>query len=123
MEDTSSSKNLAIEVAKFLEDHKGLNTVALYIGNRSSFTDCFVITTATSDGHMRGLYKNVIEMLAERKIGLLHRRKNIDDEGWLLLDCGNLIIHLMNEEKRAFYDLERLWFEGESLFQSSSKSS
>lgn len=123
MEDTSNSKQLAVEVAKYLEDHKGLNTVALYIGNRSSFTDCFVITTATSEGHMRGLYKNVLEMLAERKISLLHRRKNIDDEGWLLLDCGNLIIHLMNEEKRNFYDLERLWFEGESLFQSSSKSS
>ena len=72
---------------------------------------------------MRGLYKNILDMLADKKIDLLHRKKNIDDTGWLLMDCGGLIIHLMTEEKRSFYDLERLWFEGENLFHSSSKSS
>jgi len=124
MEDTANnSKAVAVEIARFIEDHMRRDTIAVYIGEKSSFTDCFVITTAASEAQMRGLYGNITEMLEEKKIDLLHRRKNIDDDGWLLIDCGFLVIHVMTEEKRSFYDLERLWFEGEKLYHSSSKSS
>lgn len=123
MEDTANSRTLALEVAKFLEDHKGQDTVALYIGEKSSFTDCFVITTASSEAHMRGLRNNLLHMLDQRNIPVLHRRKSAVSDGWMLLDCGILVIHVMTEEKRLFYELERLWFEGEVLYQSSSKSS
>lgn len=112
-----------MDVAEFLDSHKGGDTVALFIGAISSFTDCFVITTATSEAHMRGLRKNLLDMLGERKIDLPHRKRSAVGDGWMLLDCGNLVIHVMTQEKRAFYDLERLWFEGEILYQSSSKSS
>ncbi|MDR3200287.1 MAG: ribosome silencing factor [Spirochaetales bacterium] len=123
MDDTANSKTLAQRVARAIEEHKGLDTVALYIGQRSSFTDCFVITTVTSDAHMRGLRKNILDYLAEEGVRPYHRKKSIGDEGWLVMDCGALVIHLMTQEKRAFYDLERLWFEGELIFHSSSKSS
>jgi ribosome-associated protein len=117
------SKNLARELALYIDDHKGVDTVALYIGEKSSFTDCFVITTASSEGHLKGLYNNILELLKAKKIDLLHRKKNMDNTGWVLIDCGNVIIHLMTQEKRSFYDLEKLWFEGETFFHSSSKSS
>ena len=123
MEDIANSKTLAGQIACFIEEHKGMDTVALYIGAQSSFTDCFVIATVASDAHMRGIHKNMLEFLKERNVNLQHRRKSIGDEGWLILDCGTVVIHLMTQEKRNFYDLERLWFEGEILFQSSSKSS
>ena len=123
MEDTVNSKTLAVEIAKAIEEHKGLDTVALYLGERCSFTDCFVITTVTSSGHLRGLYKNLRELLASRGVALAHKKKALDDEGWVLLDCGTLVIHIMTKEKRDFYDLERLWFEAEALYHSSSKSS
>jgi ribosome-associated protein len=121
--DDTASKDLARDLAEFIDEHKGMDTVALYIREKSSFTDCFVITTASSEGHLRGLYNNILDMLKEKKIALLHRKKNIDDTGWVLLDCGSVIIHLMTQEKRNFYDLERLWFEGEVFYHSSSKSS
>ena len=57
-----------MEVAEFLDSHKGGDTVALFIGAISSFTDCFVITTATSEAHMRGLRKNLLDMLGEGKL-------------------------------------------------------
>lgn len=123
MDDTVNSADLAHDVACFIDEHKGLNTIALDLGEHCSFTDCFVISTVSSEGHMRGLYRNVREYLAEKKIDLMNKKKNIDDEGWLLIDCGNLVIHLMTDEKRQFYDLERLWFESVVLYQSSSKSS
>jgi ribosome-associated protein len=123
MDDIANSKKRAQQIARFIEDHKGLSTAALYIGERSSFTDCFVITTVSSEAHMRGLHKNLLDFLTAEGISLQHRKKSIGGEGWLVLDCGTIIIHLMTEEKRNFYDLERLWFEGESLFQSSSNPS
>jgi ribosome-associated protein len=122
MDATANSKILAQNIARVIEEHKGLDTIALYIGQQSSFTDCFVITTVTSDAHMRGLRKNLLDFLAEEKVDLHHRKKGIGDEGWLILDCGSVVIHLMMNDKRAFYDLERLWFEGEIIFHSSSKS-
>ena len=123
MEGIANSKELAIEVAKAIAEHKGMNTVALYLGERCSFTDCFVITTVGSSGHLRGLYKNLRDFLDLHGVALAHKKKGLDDEGWILLDCGTLVIHIMTQEKRDFYDLERLWFEAEVLYHSSSKSS
>jgi ribosome-associated protein len=119
----AASKALARRIALLIEEHRGLATTALYIGERSSFTDCFVITTVTSGAHLRGLRKNILEFLHAEGLALFHRKKGPGDEGWQVMDCGVVVIHLMTAEKRDFYELERLWFEGELLFQSSSKSS
>ncbi|MDR1315651.1 MAG: ribosome silencing factor [Spirochaetales bacterium] len=123
MDATVNSRQLALRIAHAIEEHKGQDTVALYIGKQSAFTDCFVISTVTSQAHMQGLYRNLLDFLAEENIPLQYRKKNIADEGWLILDCGPVVIHLMNRNLRGFYDLERLWFEGELIFHSSSKPS
>ena len=123
MDATLNSRTLAEEAARFITEHKGQDTVALCIREQSSFTDYFVIATVTSDAHMRGLYRNVLDFLAHENADLRSRKKIAGDEGWLVLDCGSVVIHLMTQEKRNFYDLERLWFEGEVIFHSSSKSS
>ena len=123
MDATLNSRALAEKAARFIAEHKGQDTVALCIREQSSFTDFFVIATVTSDAHMRGLYRNVLDFLAQENADLRPRKKIAGDEGWLVLDCGTVVIHLMTQEKRIFYDLERLWFEGEVIFHSSSKSS
>ena len=123
MDALSDSRTLAEKTARFLEEHKGQDTVALSVREQSSFTDFFVIATVTSEAHMRGLYRNVLDFLSREKAALHPRRKIAGDEGWLVVDCGTVVIHLMTQEKRIFYDLERLWFEGEVIFHSSSKSS
>ncbi|MDR1626073.1 MAG: ribosome silencing factor [Spirochaetia bacterium] len=123
MDATANSRQLALRVARAIEEHRGQDTVALDIAKQSSFTDCFVITTVTSQAHMQGLYKNILDFFDKEKAPLPRRRKNIAGEGWLILDCGSVVIHLMTQQLRAFYDLERLWFEGEIIFHSSSNSS
>lgn len=124
MEDTVSNSTVVLEIARFIEEHKGKNTVVLYLGPRCSFTDYFIITTVTSEGHLRGLFNNLLTFLEERHVELFRKKKNLDDVGWQLIDCGTFVIHLMTEEKRSFYDLEKLWFECERLsYSSSSKSS
>ena len=121
MEDTARNE-LVIELAKVLEKHNGSDTVVLDIREQSSWTDFFVITTATSGAHMQGLLRHIREFLSERSVKQLRGKKQLSDDSWLLVDCGDFVIHVMSEESRAFYELERLWFSGLELFHSSKSS-
>jgi len=100
------------ESASFLEDEKATDVLVLDIGMQSSFADFFIIASAQSLGHMRGLVKNVDGVLATHNLGPRGTKRGVnDDDNWILLDCGDFIIHIMTGEARAFYDLEKLWFE------------
>jgi ribosome-associated protein len=108
-------QNLAVETAKLIDDHKGSDTVLINVSEVNSWTDYFIISTAMSSGHLRGLVKELRKFLADQQIEILHKHKKIDNEGWELLDCGNIVIHLMSEEKREFYDLDMLWHNGKKI--------
>ena len=121
MEDSAKSR-IVTELALMIESHNGGDTTVLDIRNQSSWTDYFVITTATSGIHMQGLYRNILSFLSEHDLKPLRRRKQISDDQWLLVDCGDFVIHVMSEKSRQFYELERLWYGG-SIVDYSSKSS
>jgi ribosome-associated protein len=122
MEDTASARERAREVARLLEDHKGEDTVLLDLRAATTLTDYFVITTARSSAHLSGLLKELSRYFAAAGIHPLNRHKRISDRGWLLVDCGDFVIHLMEKEQREFYSLERLWFRAERIPYSSKSS-
>lgn len=125
MVDTVKSRDAAIEVGRMIDEHKGNDTVVIDVHEQSSWTSFFVISTINSVGHLKGLTRQLKNLLSEQDVNVLHRHKRIAEDGWELIDCGFMVIHLMSEEMREFYDLEKLWFSGEVLYQSpeSSKSS
>ncbi|MCF7914373.1 MAG: ribosome silencing factor [Spirochaetaceae bacterium] len=108
-----------------IDEHKGNETVVIDVHEQSSWTSFFVISTINSVGHLKGLTRQLKNLLSEQNVNILHRHKRIAEDGWELIDCGFVVIHLMSKEMREFYDLEKLWFSGEVLYQSpeSSKSS
>ena len=111
----SSSREMAFQAARVIADHKGEDTVVLDISDVSSIADFFVITTARSSAHLAGLFRELTVFFHEKDIHPLNRHKSRQDTGWLLLDCGDFVIHLMEREQREFYDLERLWFKAERV--------
>lgn len=111
----SSSREAALHAARLIADHKGEDTVVLDISNVSSIADFFIITTAHSSAHMAGLLRELTVAFHESGIRPLNRHKSRQDNGWILLDCGDVVIHLMEKEQREFYDLERLWFKAERV--------
>ena len=115
MADTSSNRDAALAAARLIDDHKGEDTVVLDISGLSSFADYFIITTARSAAHLAGLVRDLAAFFRERDIVPLNRHKGREEKGWLLLDCGDLVIHVMEREQREFYDLERLWFKAERV--------
>lgn len=106
-----AATDLAAELAQYLTDQGAVDVSALDISRHSSFADAFVIAGATSTGHLQGLYRRAVEFLGEHGYPVRRRNGRNDESGWLLLDSGNLVTHLMLPEQRSFYELEKLWFD------------
>jgi len=97
-------------VVTALEDGKGQNILALDVTKLTPITDFMVLVSGTSNRHVKALVDQVIETAkddGEPIIGVEGRETN----EWVLLDLGDVIVHVMQTTAREFYDLERLWSE------------
>jgi ribosome-associated protein len=103
-------RETARAVARLLDDHKAADTVVLDLDGISSVADFFVIATARSSAHLAGLARELTGALHALGVRPRNAHKGLDASGWVLVDCGDVVIHLMDSERREFYDLERLWF-------------
>ncbi len=103
------TKAKATAISDFLKDHKGLEVTIIDVEQECSWTECFVICTVTSLGHLRGLARELWGLLDELDLQVNNRHKAVGDDGWELIDCGDIVIHLMSQELRDFYSLEKLW--------------
>ena len=94
---------------------KGMDIVLLDVEELFSLADVFVIATGSSRPHVQSLAENVEEKLRDSE-GLKPLRREGRAEGeWILLDFGDVIVHLFQESPREFYGLERLWADSEHL--------
>ena len=107
-------KEIAYEVTKALDAKKGQNIKLLKIDRVSSLADYFLVCTGTSNTHVKTLCdyaEYTLEQLGEPMLGREGHRGNT----WELLDFGCVVIHVFTNEARQFYDLERLWSDGEVI--------
>ena len=102
-------KNKAQKLCTFLTDHKALEVTMIDVSEECTWTDCFIICTVTSLGHLRGLAREIWDEIGSLGLEVRNRHKAVGDDGWELIDCGDIVIHLMSQEMRDFYSLERLW--------------
>ena len=106
----------AIEIANLMEDGKGIDVTLLDISGLNSWTDYFVIVTVTSSTHWQGLYKQIKEYIKDNDLEIhVTNRKSPDGDDWNLIDLGSIVVHLMSETARSFYDLEKLWHAGKTI--------
>lgn len=106
----------AIEIARLMEDGKGNDVTLLDISGLNSWTDYFVIVTVNSSAHWQGLYKQIKEFIKENDLEIhVTNRKSPDGDDWNLIDLGAIVVHLMSESARTFYDLEKLWHAGKTI--------
>ncbi len=96
-------------------DKKAGNIVVLDLRGISTFTDYFVICSATSEPQLKAISSSIREQIRER-----FGRKPISEDGhpasqWIILDYGDVIVHLFQGEKREFYALESLWSDAKSV--------
>ena len=108
MENITSEK-FASAIARFLDDNKAKDIVILNVANVSSLSDFFIIATGSSTPHIRALTENV-----RKKIKDIFKRLPLGEESerlskWNLLDYGEVVIHIMNQEQRDTYKIEKFW--------------
>lgn len=99
--------------AKVLDDKKAMNLTAIKITEVTVIGDYFLLATATSSTHVRALAETVEEKLEKLDVRPSHIEGRAT--GWVLLDYGNVIIHIMDAKTRDFYGLEHTWNDGVAL--------
>lgn len=91
-----------------IDDLKGQDIIALDVQGKSSITDCMIICTGTSTLHVMSIAEHVIK--ESRAIGMqLFGMKGQAASDWIVVDLGEVIVHVMQEESRRMYELEKLW--------------
>ena len=111
---TSEAVEAALAAAAALDDKKGLDLALLDISELLVVTDVFVIASGTSNRHVRTLGDEVELQLKELGRQPL-RREGREHSRWLLLDYGDLVIHVFDQETRDYYQLERLWADAPTI--------
>jgi ribosome-associated protein len=99
-----------------LEDRKGEDILLLDIKDIASFTDYFVLCTGTSDRMLDALADAAVETVRtqHRKKG---RKQGQARDGWVVVDYGDVVVHLFSPDQRDYYDLEELWQDGKVLLR------
>ncbi len=95
-----------------IAEKKGEDILLLDIRSLSPFADYFVIGSGTSERQMRALVEGLEGEMKKRRLRRPLSVQGRPETGWILIDYGDVIIHLFSPEKRTYYNLEGLWREG-----------
>ncbi len=103
--DIASKVRIAVAAA---DDRKAISLKVLHLEKVTDFTDYFLLCSGTSERQVQAIADSVLERLREAKVRPLHM-EGYNRGQWVLLDYGDFVVHVFQEEQRKFYALERLW--------------
>ncbi len=99
---------MIIAVREALDDMKARDIVEIDVTNKSTVTDRMVIASGTSKRHVMSIGQHVQEEMKRQGVMPLGI-EGVDTGEWVLVDLGDLVVHVMMPDARSFYDLEKLW--------------
>ena len=114
MSTVSTEKMMAQIACKAIDDKKGQDIKIIDIHNVSVIADYFVIASGTNSNQVQAIVDNVEEQLGRAGFEAKQIEGN-RHSSWILMDYGDVIVHVFDEENRLFYDLERIWRDGKVL--------
>ena len=107
-----NAHNISKKIYKVLVDNKALDIIKIDLKKKSSIADFMIICSGTSNRHVISLSNYLVEALKKENLNTLNveGKRNGD---WVLVDAGDIIIHLFRNEVREYYGLEKMWAEEE----------
>ena len=105
---TERALEIAIDAARAASDLKAQEIIALDVSERLVLTDVFLIASATNERQVSAIVDAVEEALHERGVKAV-RREGLREARWVLLDFGDVVVHVQHADDRTYYALERLW--------------
>lgn len=103
------SLDLALAAARTAAENRGRDVVVLDLREQTPICDYFVLATGTSRRQLHAMSEEIDHKLEDDLHDKRLGREGYDESLWILLDYGNIVIHLFDEETREYYDLEGLW--------------
>jgi ribosome-associated protein len=108
-------EEIATAVIEYAGDAKALDIVTLDLREYISYTDYFVIATGRSDRQVKAIHDRIAEGMKRERETLPIRVDGVSQAQWILMDYGDVVVHVFTPETREFYRLEQLWGEAPAL--------
>jgi ribosome-associated protein len=90
-----------------LDDQKAEDTTPIDLRGKTTIADHMVVTSGRSNRHVGAIAEHLVEALARR--GVRARVEGMQQKDWVLIDAGDVIVHVFRPEVRAFYNIEKMW--------------
>lgn len=111
----SEPRDIAIRVADIIADTPASQTIVLDIRGITAIADFFVICSGENERQLRAIASEVRDKLEEVGVKPVRSEEGTTSGGWIVLDYGAVIVHVLDVDQRAFYRLEDLWAEAPAL--------
>ncbi len=108
---TATSETLLAAVLKSLDDDKGEDIVQINLRGKSEMGDYMVIASGRSSRQVSGMAEKLADRI-KQEFGIISKTEGRDTGDWVLIDTGDIIVHLFRPEVREFYQLEKMWQPG-----------
>jgi ribosome-associated protein len=105
----AAARDLAMEAARAADAKGAQDVVVLEVGDVLVVADEFVIASASNDRLVKAIVDDVERLVAEAGFSRPLRVEGLDDRHWVLIDYGDVVVHVFLDETREYYELERLW--------------
>ena len=106
--DRASSKSLLDNIMHWLDEAKAEEVVVIDLEGKSTIADFMVVASGRSDRHVGAIGEQVQRKLKDEGFGRV-RTEGLQQGDWVLIDAGNVLVHVFRPEVREFYKLERMW--------------
>ena len=114
MDSMDKSREMTRLAIQALEDKKAEDIRIIDISQVSILADYFIIASGTNRSQIQAMTDNVSEVLG-RSGTALRQVEGYDTANWILMDFGDIIVHIFDKENRLFYNLERIWQDGKQV--------
>ncbi|HEY6879445.1 MAG TPA: ribosome silencing factor [Polyangiales bacterium] len=111
---SNPARDLALKIAHAALDKKALDVEIIDVTGKVDYADYVVVMSATSDRQASAIAKNIDTELSREK----HKANSIEglpQGAWVLMDYGDVVVHIFHEDTRGYYDLESLWYDAERV--------
>ena len=104
-----NSLELAVFIARVIDEKQGENTIVLPVGPVVGITDYFIVTSASNARLVRAITDSVLNNVREAVGKGPLRSEGTREQQWVLIDYGDVVVHIFIDEMRRFYEIERLY--------------
>lgn len=106
--------NIIVKIISSIDDKVGEDSIVLDLGTITSICDYFVIASAPSSRQVKAIVDEIEDKLSSEGIKIIHK-EGYESGRWVLLDYGDIVIHIFHKEDRDFYNLEGIWKDAEKV--------